>query len=277
MFDFNGFSKRFIIDIVSNNKDPSTLFSTTKFSPPKLYLCSQYLSSISEVYHDYDKDVLNNFVEIFKRLKLTHKRRDRNSILYTITILAIYKLERHYHADVIHSRPKLNVKNLVDVIIQCSQSGDYSDILTMLKECISLNFQTFIDISSALYDRTKVDVIRHATIQNFLFRVYKERLLQLLPSNSPIHKKCTRKSVILNCIYLSSTYHLTKKEAPPLPTIESDEDCCICMDSMKKKVVTVLECEHLLHQKCFDRWNKENKTCPLCRSDSVIVSISLCK
>ena len=45
------------------------------------------------------------------------------------------------------------------------------------------------------------------------------------------------------------------------------ESCSICLESFKKnQIVKILCCEHKFHRKCIHTWNKQNSTCPICRS-----------
>lgn len=42
-------------------------------------------------------------------------------------------------------------------------------------------------------------------------------------------------------------------------------DCCICMDAVKRRFI--LPCGHVFHRKCAHTWLKDNKTCPICRTN----------
>lgn len=45
------------------------------------------------------------------------------------------------------------------------------------------------------------------------------------------------------------------------------EDCPICLESFKlNQFYRKLECNHVFHKKCIDRWfKKDNLNCPMCR------------
>lgn len=52
------------------------------------------------------------------------------------------------------------------------------------------------------------------------------------------------------------------------------EDCSICMDVMKKTTEDhddvqnkKLQCQHMFHKTCVDKWLKKRGTCPICRFD----------
>tara|TARA_B100000745_G_scaffold234705_1_gene158188 strand:- start:152 stop:748 length:597 start_codon:yes stop_codon:yes gene_type:complete len=46
------------------------------------------------------------------------------------------------------------------------------------------------------------------------------------------------------------------------------EECCICLDEFKyKSKVCRLECCHLFHKKCIEKWLLEKPICPLCKYD----------
>jgi hypothetical protein len=40
--------------------------------------------------------------------------------------------------------------------------------------------------------------------------------------------------------------------------------CCICI--VEVFVGAVLRCGHVYHNKCVDKWLKQNQTCPMCRA-----------
>ncbi len=44
--------------------------------------------------------------------------------------------------------------------------------------------------------------------------------------------------------------------------------CSVCLDSFKKGLYKrTLNCGHLFHKKCVDKWISREKSCPLCRCD----------
>jgi len=46
------------------------------------------------------------------------------------------------------------------------------------------------------------------------------------------------------------------------------DECCICLDEYKKKSkVSRLECCHIFHKKCIEKWLLEKPICPLCKFD----------
>jgi hypothetical protein len=47
---------------------------------------------------------------------------------------------------------------------------------------------------------------------------------------------------------------------------DHDDDCCICMDQMKKNtLVRILPCTHTFHARCADKWLKQKNSCPMCQ------------
>lgn len=46
-----------------------------------------------------------------------------------------------------------------------------------------------------------------------------------------------------------------------------NENCSICFESMKEKIVSITLCNHIYHEKCLNDWLNVNKTCPLCRNN----------
>ena len=44
------------------------------------------------------------------------------------------------------------------------------------------------------------------------------------------------------------------------------EDCPICMETLDTNVI-VTHCAHKFHSNCLMEWNRQNTTCPLCRTE----------
>ena len=43
-------------------------------------------------------------------------------------------------------------------------------------------------------------------------------------------------------------------------------ECPICMDSMTPRTSRTINCNHIFHKKCLEKWKNQNKlTCPVCR------------
>jgi hypothetical protein len=56
---------------------------------------------------------------------------------------------------------------------------------------------------------------------------------------------------------------------PIITNIESE--CVICLDGIiKQNKVYELNCHHLFHKKCIDKWIYYGTTCPLCRIDIIL-------
>lgn len=55
-----------------------------------------------------------------------------------------------------------------------------------------------------------------------------------------------------------------------------DDTCPICMDILQEKetVYTMNACSHLYCKECIETWVSENKTCPVCKTDLQISSMS---
>ena len=45
----------------------------------------------------------------------------------------------------------------------------------------------------------------------------------------------------------------------------SDQDCCICQQSLTQSSVRKLNCTHEFHKSCITDWFKQQKNCPICR------------
>lgn len=53
-----------------------------------------------------------------------------------------------------------------------------------------------------------------------------------------------------------------------------DEECCICMEYMKRSSSMKLSCGHYFHKKCLIKWGEQDKdTCPLCRQPMDVDSL----
>lgn len=56
----------------------------------------------------------------------------------------------------------------------------------------------------------------------------------------------------------------------------SNEECCICLETLIEDHVTKLPCDHTLHTKCIRDYaksldNQDEMPCPLCRKEVIIV------
>ena len=54
-----------------------------------------------------------------------------------------------------------------------------------------------------------------------------------------------------------------KEDDPLINTV-----CSICLENYKKNdYYRTLNCNHIFHKKCIDRWFKNQETCPMCRTN----------
>ena len=45
-------------------------------------------------------------------------------------------------------------------------------------------------------------------------------------------------------------------------------ECVICKEILKEKeIIRVLNCSHIFHINCIDKWFKDNKMCPICKKE----------
>ena len=75
----------------------------------------------------------------------------------------------------------------------------------------------------------------------------------------------------------SDEYIIEKKIVNYIKTQDNNEDhineiCSICLLNINEKFIT-LDCEHSFHNECFVEWYKKsnNKDCPICRTEIIIV------
>lgn len=48
----------------------------------------------------------------------------------------------------------------------------------------------------------------------------------------------------------------------------NNKECVVCMEDMKVgEEVRRLQCMHMFHADCVDKWLHTNKQCPICRTD----------
>ena len=46
--------------------------------------------------------------------------------------------------------------------------------------------------------------------------------------------------------------------------MDNKNECCICLEYFESKIIK-LDCNHLFHYKCINKWRKINNKCPICR------------
>ena len=51
---------------------------------------------------------------------------------------------------------------------------------------------------------------------------------------------------------------------------EAHLDCCICLANFDKEAqVTELNCKHIFHTECLEKWMETKTICPFCREEVV--------
>ena len=45
-----------------------------------------------------------------------------------------------------------------------------------------------------------------------------------------------------------------------------DQECPICLQNLKNKVVKYTVCKHIFHKSCLNKWLEKKSSCPSCRS-----------
>ena len=49
-----------------------------------------------------------------------------------------------------------------------------------------------------------------------------------------------------------------------------NDSCSICLDNFRgNDKVRRINCSHIFHIECLDKWTREKKACPLCKKDIV--------
>ena len=63
---------------------------------------------------------------------------------------------------------------------------------------------------------------------------------------------------------------LIKENAPESIYEDDKEECTICIEKLKGKVVRTLRCNHIFHKECIDKWICSNhNTCPNCNGSII--------
>ncbi|XP_011498316.1 PREDICTED: RING-H2 finger protein ATL74-like [Ceratosolen solmsi marchali] len=57
-------------------------------------------------------------------------------------------------------------------------------------------------------------------------------------------------------------------------TLSSENECSICMGTVKKINSYILACGHFFHAKCIKEWMNSDTSCPNCRY--LIIDIDVC-
>ncbi|KAL1566194.1 RING-type E3 ubiquitin transferase [Salvia divinorum] len=51
---------------------------------------------------------------------------------------------------------------------------------------------------------------------------------------------------------------------------EETEDCCICLERLRRGLVAALHCRHEFHEGCIGRWLCHGQNfCPLCKARAI--------
>lgn len=47
-------------------------------------------------------------------------------------------------------------------------------------------------------------------------------------------------------------------------------ECCICLETLSfRQHSRTLQCNHLFHKKCIDKWFDRDRRCPVCRAEAI--------
>ena len=102
--------------------------------------------------------------------------------------------------------------------------------------------------------------------------------------NNPIMIERVRQSNGTNTIEYERRQQLTRSQLSKLkiskincndlnPVLVKKEDiftdlCSICLDDYKEgETIIKLNCNHIYHKKCLEKWLLKNKTCPCCKTE----------
>jgi hypothetical protein len=50
-------------------------------------------------------------------------------------------------------------------------------------------------------------------------------------------------------------------------------DCSICFDEIKEEDKKKINCNHVFHEECINKWFKRSHKCPLCRKSKFYISL----
>lgn len=83
-------------------------------------------------------------------------------------------------------------------------------------------------------------------------------MTQLYLINKKENTNCLKKKFVDKMV---ARFYLNKSSS-------SHNECVICFDSLKNgSKITMLNCNHFLHNECLNEWRKEKNQCPYCRKD----------
>lgn len=67
------------------------------------------------------------------------------------------------------------------------------------------------------------------------------------------------------CKIYYDTYKKNKNLKEKLIKNDNNDICSICLEDLKYDKCVVLNCEHIYHKDCIQKWLKKNDSCPNCR------------
>lgn len=78
------------------------------------------------------------------------------------------------------------------------------------------------------------------------------------------HARCPRKPQVVRNISPLVCFKVTQK----LEELRQGDTCVICLCAFTAgQDVACMECNHLLHKHCLEKWLQVKQVCPLCRFD----------
>ena len=87
--------------------------------------------------------------------------------------------------------------------------------------------------------------------------------------------------LILPCLTICVTMYCSlnireEKKYSYFKYINKNEECPICYDKMKnKELIVKIQCSHLYHQKCINKWIMKRNNCPMCRANIKDILVNL--
>ena len=166
-----------------------------------------------------------------------------------------------------HIASKYNFDDIKGVLY-----GPKCSTYRFVKDCIPWNCFSFI-LNSRTYD---FQTFKYSEYLNLIDKIkYNPKLINLNQSNDFFAEIDNNKRLWMNINY--GNFKRNKNSLPVWYKEYSTQKnyldvnnytCCICLDNFNNvKCIKTLQCDHVFHKYCIDKWIDKKNSCPICRSN----------